>query len=85
MLVKCYGSEFDVPDVLINKFVKDFDGLPGSPDRETIHQLRGSVDEMVEIAAQDPEVLQEHYYRTDFIKALAIQQALSKLGILYDS
>jgi hypothetical protein len=85
MLVQCYGSEFDIPDSLIYKFVKEFEGLPGSPDRDLIHHLRGSVDEMVEIAADDPEVLQERAYRTDFIRALAIQQALVKLGIMYDS
>lgn len=85
MLVKCYGSEFDIPDLLINKFVKDFEGLPGKGDREGLYELRNSVGDMFDFVAEDPEVLKERIYLSDFVKALAIQQALSKLGILFDA
>ena len=85
MMVSCYGSEFDIPDLLIEKFVFDFNALPGSGYREGVQQLRDAIDEILEIVAIEPEVLDEPEYRTDFVRALAMKQAMSKLGILYDA
>ena len=85
MLVKCYNSEFEVPDLLIHKFYKDFDGLPGSGRHHDVASLRGSTDEIVELVSQDPEMLHEPEYMADFIRALAIRKALEKHGILYDA
>ena len=48
-MVECYGSEFEVPDLLIDKFLKDFDTLPGSGYREGFCQLRESIDEILDI------------------------------------
>jgi len=84
-MVSCYGSEFDIPDILINKFVSDFDTLPGSGFREGIEQLRSSVSEIVDIISEEPELLEEPEYHTDFIRALAMKQAMDTLGILYDA
>jgi hypothetical protein len=85
MLVNCYGEEFDVPDLLIDQFIKDFDGLPGGKHREGVLQIRSSIDEILDIVAEDPELLYEREYLDDFLKALAMKQALGELGILYDS
>jgi hypothetical protein len=85
MMVECYGSEFEVPDLLIDKFLKDFDTLPGSGYREGICQLRESIDEILDIVAEEPEVIEEPEYLSDFIKALAMKQAMGELGILYDA
>jgi len=85
MVVECYGSEFEVPDILIDKFLKDFDTLPGSGYREGVCQLRESIDEILDIVAEEPEVIEEPEYLTDFIRALAMKQAMSNLGILYDA
>jgi len=85
MLVECYGEEFDIPDLLIDQFLKDFDGLPGGKYREGVVQIRGSIDEILDIVADDPELLYEKEYHNDFIRALAMKQALGELGILYDS
>lgn len=85
MLVKCYDSEFEVPDLLVEKYYKDFDCLPGSGRNEDVASLRGSTDEIVDIIAEDPEALEEPEYMNDFIKALAIRKALEKHGILYDA
>lgn len=84
-MVECYGSEFEVPDLLIDKFLKDFDTLPGSGYREGICQLRESIDEILDIVAEEPEVIEEPEYLSDFIKALAMKQAMGELGILYDA
>ena len=85
MLVECYGEEFDVPDLLIDQFLKDFDGLPGGKHREGVLQIRSSIDEILDIVSEDPELLYEKEYLDDFLRALAMKQAMGKLGILYDS
>jgi len=85
MLVEHYGSEFEIPDLLIDKFLKDFDSLPGSGYREGVNQIRDSIEEILDIVAEEPDIIQEPEYLADFIKALAMKQAMSKLGILYDS
>ena len=85
MMVQCYGSEFEIPDVLIDKFIKDFECLPGSGQRENVIQLRTSIDEVLDYVSEEPEVLDEFVIRADFVKALAMQQAMGELGILYDA
>jgi hypothetical protein len=85
MMVQCYNAEIEVPDVLIDKFIKDFEGLPGKGQRESIAQLRVSIWEVLDFIHNEPEVLLEAEYRTDFIRALAMQKALEKHGILYDA
>ena len=59
--------------------------MPGSKDRSSVYMLRDSVFEILDIVADDPELLDEIEYREDFVRALAIRQAMSTLGILYDS
>jgi len=85
MLVQCYGTEFDIPDFVIEKFIKDFDGLPGSGDRQSVLQLRDSVEEVMEAVAEDPEILYDKGCVADFIQAIAIRQALQHHGILHDA
>ena len=84
-MVQYYGSEFDIPDVLIDKFAKDFDGLPGSGQYESKMQLRDSISDILDIVAEEPELLHEKEYLSDFIQALAMKKALERHGILYDA
>lgn len=85
MLVECYGEEFDVPDTLVAQFKKDLDVLPGSSNREGVLTLRGSIEEILDIVAEDPEILYEKEYLDDFVRALALRHVMKELGILYDS
>ena len=85
MKVLCYESEFDVPEVLIDKFIKDFECLPGSGNRESVLQLRNTVGEILDLVAEEPEILHEKEYLSDFVRALAIQEAMATLGILHDA
>jgi hypothetical protein len=85
MMVECFGSELEVPDILIDKYIKDFDGLPGSGQRESVCQLRMSIDDIIDMVSEEPEILHEKEYLSDFISALAMKQALGELGILYDA
>lgn len=85
MLVECYGSRFEIPEFLIDKFVKDFEGLPGSGQRYEIVQLRCAIDDILDLVSEEPEILSEKEYLSDFVKALAMQEAMAELGILFDS
>lgn len=85
MLVKCHDSEFEVPDIMIDKFYKDFDCLPGSGRHQDVVSLRDSTDEIVDIIAEEPDIIEEPEYMIDFIRALAIRKALEKHGLLYDA
>ena len=70
---------------MIDKFLKDFEGLPGSKYREGVQQLRDSIEDILDIVAEEPDILEEPEYMVDFLRALAMRQAMSKLGILYDA
>jgi hypothetical protein len=85
MMVEYCGSEFDVPDLIIDKFLKDFDALPGSKYRQGIYELRDTIEDVLSYAAEEPEILDEPEYQVDFIRALAMRQAMSQLGILHDA
>ena len=85
MIVQYYESEFDIPDVLIEKFAKDFECLPGSGQYESKMQLRDSISDILDIVAEEPELLHNKEYLSDFISALAMKKALERHGILYDA
>jgi hypothetical protein len=85
MMVECYGSNIEVPDILINKFAKDFEGLAGSGYREGVEQLRAAIWEVIDLIDEEPDLLNEKEYATDFVRALAMKQALANHGILFDA
>jgi hypothetical protein len=85
MKVEYFNTKFEVPDFIIEKFLKDFNGLPGSGDRNSVLQLRNAVGDIMDAITECPEMLEEPVYLSDFVKALAMQEAMSKLGILYDA
>jgi hypothetical protein len=85
MKVTFYNAEFDIPDLMIEKFVKDFDGLPGGGKYHEVTMLRDSVNHVLDLVAQDPEMLYEPEYLSDFIQAMAMKHALERHGIYYDA
>jgi hypothetical protein len=87
MFVKCedLNITLEIPDVLIEKFVKDFDGLANSSHRESILDLREMSEEVIDLIYEDPEALEEPEYLADFVRALAMRQALIHHGIFYDA
>lgn len=85
MVVNYLDEEFDIPDVLINTFVKQFESLPGSGQHDSVIMLRNSIEEVFDLIAEDPDILDEPDYMSDFIRALAVRQALSQHGLLYDA
>ncbi|CAB4196360.1 hypothetical protein UFOVP1640_83 [uncultured Caudovirales phage] len=85
MVVECLNSKFEIPDLLINKFIKDFDGLPGSGAYQSVLELRGHIAEVVDYVSEDPDALHEPEIMSDFLRALAMKKALETHGIFYDA
>jgi hypothetical protein len=85
MKIQYFDTQFDVPDFAIQKYVKDFNGLPGSGDRESVLQLRNAVDDILDAVTECPEILEEPVYLGDFVRALAMRQAMGTLGLLHDA
>ena len=67
------------------RFIKDFEGLPGSGRNQEVNMLRDTIDSVLELVAQDPEILEEQEFLSDFIRALAMKKAMEKHGIFYDA
>ena len=72
MQVAYCGSEFEIPDILIDKYTKDFDTLPGSGQRESIMQLRMTIDDILDYVAEEPDMLHE--------KDIMAQDPLNEVG-----
>jgi len=85
MKVECHNEEFEIPDLLVDKFVKDFEGLPGSGKNREVSLLRDSVSSVLDLISEDPDMLEEPEYLSDFIKALAMKKAMERHGIFYDA
>ena len=85
MIVECFESKFDIPDLLIDKFTKDFDGLPGSGNYESIAMLRNAIWEVIDVVAEEPDIIEDEEYLHDFIRALAMKKAMENNGIYLDS
>lgn len=85
MMVTFLDEEFEVPDVLVDSFVKQFETLPGSGQHDSVVMLRDSIETVLDLVCEDPEMLFEDDYRDDFVRALAIRQALTHHGLLYDA
>jgi len=85
MNVECYGEQIEVPDLLIEKYIKDFDGLSGKSMRESVMGLRSTVWDVIDYVSEDPQSLEDTTVMSDFINALAMKQALTKHGLYLDS
>jgi hypothetical protein len=85
MKVACYNAEFEVPDFVVNKFIRDFEGLSNSSNRDSVLQLRDTIENIEDMIAQDPDILNEVEYLSDFIRAIAMKHALKHHGLLYDA
>ena len=75
----------DIPKTLIDKYIKDFDVLPGSSDRDAVYYLRDAIQDIMTMVAMDPDMLEDPVCKKDFIKAIAMKEALIEHGIYYDS
>jgi len=85
VIVKINNIELEIPQLLINKFYKDFEGLPGGKHYESIIELRDSIDTVFDIAAVDPELMDNPAFQLNIVRAMAMMCAMKKHGIYYDA
>jgi|APFre7841882654_1041346.scaffolds.fasta_scaffold33147_4 hypothetical protein len=78
-------TEVEVPQMLINKFYKDFDGLPGGKHYDSVTDLRDSIENILGLVDLNPSVINDPIFRIDYIRAIAMMHALKKHGIYYDA
>lgn len=85
MNVKYFDTEFEIPDILIDKYSKDFDGMAGKSLRDEILDLRDSANSVLEYISEEPEALEDDEILCEFINAMAVRQALQNNGLLFDA
>ena len=85
MNVKYFDTEFEIPDILIDKYSKDFEGMAGKSLREEVLDLRDSTNSVLEYIEEEPEALEDQEILYEFINAMAVRQALKNHGLLYDA
>jgi hypothetical protein len=77
--------ELNIPQTLINKFYKDFDGLPNSRHYDSIIELRDSIENVMDLAKIEPDIIEDPEFQVDFVRAMAMMCAMKKHGIYYDA
>lgn len=85
MNVKYFDTDFEIPDILIDKYSKDFEGMAGKSLREEVLDLRESTNSVLEYVEEEPEALEDQEVLYEFINAMAVRQALKNHGLLYDA
>ena len=75
----------EVPAYMIDKYVEDFKDLAGSKHRDSVYMLRESIDEIMDVVYDNPDMLENPLYKQDYIKAIAMKEALLKHGVYYDA
>ena len=85
MMVQWYDQEFDVPDEMVQKYVRDLGVLPGSSHRDLVYSMRRSINEIMGCVLKDPTLLYEEQHMKDFMKALATKKAMEIHGVMYDA
>lgn len=85
MIVNFFNIATEIPDAVVNKYVKEFNGLAGSRHRDVIIDLRDYIWEILEFVYDNPDELYDKECAKDFVKAMAMKEALVKHGIWFDA
>lgn len=85
MLIDDVDAVFDVPDDMIREFYIKFQAHLKNHERDMICSSRDSSFLVIESLREDKEKLSNPFYVNSFIRALAMREALKKLGVLYDA
>lgn len=85
LIIKVNDVELEVPDLLINKFKHDFEGLPGGRNYDAVCTIRDLIEQVIDMVYDDPSIIDEPEYQDDFVRAMAMQEALKQHGIYFDA
>lgn len=85
IIIQAFDRNFEFPLELLNKFYEEFKHLPGSKHREKILDIRDLISDILTDVSLDPSMLDEPDIAGQFVRAIAMREALRKLGVLYDA
>jgi hypothetical protein len=70
---------------MVDQYLKDFEKLPGSENRDQVIQLRKNIMGVTQCVWENPELMLNPDYASDLQKVLAMRQAPRTLRIPYAS
>lgn len=85
MHVEGFGKRYEIPEEMIQEFMVEFKPVTEPGFREDLEELREMTGLVLDTIAIEPELLDFKEYKNDFIRAIAMREALARFGILYDA
>ena len=84
MLINFLGVQVTVPEIMIDKYVKETECMLEWENRTSLVRLRDATNDILFTIAENKHALANADNYGNFVKALAIRVALSKHRVLYD-
>jgi len=85
MIVEYYNETFNVPDNIIDEYVKGYTELKNIELKEELDILRNCVYQLLILVEKAPRILNKESIRDDFLNTLAMKEALFRLNLLHDA
>ena len=85
MRVTEFGKDLTIPENLINQFMLELRPVTEPGERESLEEIRDMTGLVLDTIRSEPELMDHKEYEDDYIKAIAMREALARFGILYDA
>ena len=85
MRVTEFGKYLTIPENLINQFMLELRPVTEPGERESLEEIRDMTGLVLDTIRSEPELMDHKEYEDDYIKAIAMREALARFGILYDA
>jgi len=85
MRVTEFGKDLTIPENLINQFMLELRPVTEPGERESLEEIRDMTGLVLDTIRNEPELMDNKEYEDDYIKAVAMREALARFGILYDA
>ena len=85
MRVTEFGKDLTIPENLINQFMLELRPVTEPGERESLEEIRDMTGLVLDTIRNEPELMDNKEDEDDYIKAVAMREALARFGILYDA
>ena len=85
MRVTEFGRELTIPETMISQLMFELKPVTEPGQRESLEELREMTGIVLQTLRNEPELMDQKEYEDDYIKAIAMREALARFGILYDA
>lgn len=85
MRVTEFGRDLTIPENLINQFMLELKPVTEPGERESLEEIREMTGLVLDTIRSEPELMENKEYEDDYIKAIAMREALARFGVLYDA